>query len=847
MRAEVEVDRDVVVQAVLNLLANAAKYGGADKADRGRGRRRRAGGVDRGARSRPRHPARTSRRGSSASSIARPRRTARASRAPASGSRWSSATSRRSAARSRSRRRSARARRSRSGCRACAPRRRSHDAHPRRRGRSVDPHGPRGHARGEGLRGRRRRRAAATAPSARRPAATTSSCSTSCCPTSTASRCAGASARARARRARVPVIMLSARGAELDRVRGLELGADDYVTKPFSLMELLARVASVLRRAQRRRAPSRSGSRSATSTIDLVGQVATRGGKRIELPSRAFAILKVFARRPGEVVSRDVLLDEAWGYEDYPNTRTVDNHLVKLRQALEDEPERAALARHRPRRRLQARRAAKAAVPVDAGSRAMRRRLVTTFCDGVTAALRCRRVAAPSSLVPRRGRGDGAGIGAPTIRWARSGAGAAPEFSLGARSPAAATTRRRRERRAAPRPPRRARAADPGGRRDHRARRRRAGARRRRCSPSSPATTPPRAPRSSACSPAADAPRRRRARRAPPRAARGARRQDPPRARSRRACAPRSRRATRRSPRASRSSRPTSSRRAAPATCAARALGTPLPGVDPKVADAFAAAERALAQSTRCGRGRTRGAVVVDRAQGRRDRGRRREVSRGRRRTAASRRSRRDYRIGSLYHDLALGLLFEPPPELDPAARPRAPHAARAGARVSRSARPRRIARASPGRSSTDAELWRLAAETDLRARACDVLGREPQRTGTVDRDDRRLDRRRARRRPSARRSRCFDRGLLYGDGVFEVLRTWHGVAVDLDAHLDRLYASARRARSCASPPRSTHAVRSRAIAAAGAGEHRVRIVVTRGPGALARAARRARAAGARS
>jgi len=138
---------------------------------------------------------------------------------------------------------------------------------------------------------------------------------------------------------RVPVIMLSARGAELDRVRGLELGADDYVTKPFSLMELLARVASVLRRAQ----PDvldPIGLAFGDLDIDLAGQVATRAGTRIELPSRAFAILKVFARRPGEVVSRDVLLDEAWGYEDYPNTRTVDNHLVKLRQALETEPAR---------------------------------------------------------------------------------------------------------------------------------------------------------------------------------------------------------------------------------------------------------------------------------------------------------------------------------------------------------------------------------------------------------------------------------------------------------------------------------------------------------------------------
>ncbi|HEV7558210.1 MAG TPA: response regulator transcription factor [Kofleriaceae bacterium] len=137
----------------------------------------------------------------------------------------------------------------------------------------------------------------------------------------------------------VPVIMLSARGAELDRVRGLELGADDYVTKPFSLMELLARVASVLRRAQGE-TPEPQRIAFGDIDIDLVGQVATRAGQRIEMPSRAFAILKVFARRPGEVVGREVLLDEAWGYEDSVNTRTVDNHLVKLRRALEDEPDK---------------------------------------------------------------------------------------------------------------------------------------------------------------------------------------------------------------------------------------------------------------------------------------------------------------------------------------------------------------------------------------------------------------------------------------------------------------------------------------------------------------------------
>lgn len=139
----------------------------------------------------------------------------------------------------------------------------------------------------------------------------------------------------------VPVIMLSARGAELDRVRGLEIGADDYVTKPFSLMELLARVAAVLRRAerqQRRDAPREL--RFGDVVIDFARQQATKSGAPVDLPSRAYAILEAFARHPGEVMSRANLLDEAWGYDNYPNTRTVDNHIVKLRRALEDEPDK---------------------------------------------------------------------------------------------------------------------------------------------------------------------------------------------------------------------------------------------------------------------------------------------------------------------------------------------------------------------------------------------------------------------------------------------------------------------------------------------------------------------------
>jgi DNA-binding response OmpR family regulator len=135
------------------------------------------------------------------------------------------------------------------------------------------------------------------------------------------------------------VIMLTARGPELDRVRGFDVGADDYVTKPFSLMELLARVGAVLRRGTAAREAPRVLVFGDVE-IDFLRHVAKKAGRAVELPARAFDILKVFARHPDEVVSRDRLLDEAWGYERAPNTRTVDNHIVKLRQALEDEPEK---------------------------------------------------------------------------------------------------------------------------------------------------------------------------------------------------------------------------------------------------------------------------------------------------------------------------------------------------------------------------------------------------------------------------------------------------------------------------------------------------------------------------
>ena len=142
----------------------------------------------------------------------------------------------------------------------------------------------------------------------------------------------------RAQRGSIPIIMLTARGQEVDKVLGLELGADDYVTKPFSIRELLARVKAVLRRTAI--VPEHQDQHSFGDVeVDLRRCRVIRGGRALDISSKEFELLKYFVCHSGETLSRDRLLEEVWGYDNYPTTRTVDTHLVRLRQKLEPDPE----------------------------------------------------------------------------------------------------------------------------------------------------------------------------------------------------------------------------------------------------------------------------------------------------------------------------------------------------------------------------------------------------------------------------------------------------------------------------------------------------------------------------
>jgi DNA-binding response OmpR family regulator len=155
----------------------------------------------------------------------------------------------------------------------------------------------------------------------------------------------------KAHAASVPIVVLSANCEVEDKVLLLELGADDYVTKPFSPRELLARVRRAMRRgvaAAADAAPANGASLAPAhellifgdTKIDFTSMVVTRGGKSLAFTAQEFKLLKYFARCPARVISRQELLNEVWGYENYPTTRTVDNHILRIRQKLEPDPAR---------------------------------------------------------------------------------------------------------------------------------------------------------------------------------------------------------------------------------------------------------------------------------------------------------------------------------------------------------------------------------------------------------------------------------------------------------------------------------------------------------------------------
>ncbi len=139
----------------------------------------------------------------------------------------------------------------------------------------------------------------------------------------------------------IPILMLTARGQIVDKVLGLKIGADDFVTKPFDTMELLARIEAVLRRSN---APANSEVQQLRSIrVDLRGTSVTRNGKVVPLSAREFQLLRYFVEHPGTTLSRDVLLKNVWAYSTEAFTRTVDVHIASLRQKLEEDPKRPSL------------------------------------------------------------------------------------------------------------------------------------------------------------------------------------------------------------------------------------------------------------------------------------------------------------------------------------------------------------------------------------------------------------------------------------------------------------------------------------------------------------------------
>ncbi len=146
--------------------------------------------------------------------------------------------------------------------------------------------------------------------------------------------------RLRAAGNEVPVLFLTARNSNDDRVRGLELGGDDYLAKPFDLRELILRVRAILKRAQWFHGPSSTGERLVLgeAVVDFRSYAARVAGREVRLSTKEAMILRALAERPGEVVSRTEILDRVWGYDAFPTTRTIDNFIVRLRRVLEPDP-----------------------------------------------------------------------------------------------------------------------------------------------------------------------------------------------------------------------------------------------------------------------------------------------------------------------------------------------------------------------------------------------------------------------------------------------------------------------------------------------------------------------------
>ncbi len=141
----------------------------------------------------------------------------------------------------------------------------------------------------------------------------------------------------------VPILMLTAKSSEIDKVLGLELGADDYVTKPFSLRELSARIRALLRRTEQAPAEGPTTVSLGDLTVDLAGHRLLRDGAPLAMKPRVFELLAFLLRHPGQVFSRDQLLEQVWGYDYAGETRTVDVHVHWLRSAIELDPAAPAL------------------------------------------------------------------------------------------------------------------------------------------------------------------------------------------------------------------------------------------------------------------------------------------------------------------------------------------------------------------------------------------------------------------------------------------------------------------------------------------------------------------------